>query len=220
MNAEIKKHWETIYQTKQPNEVSWTEEKPSVSLDIIHSFNPSKSAKIIDIGGGDSKLVDYLLAEGYSDLSVLDISEAAIDRAKKRLGNKAKQITWIVQDVLDFKPKEQYAIWHDRAAFHFQTEEKTINSYLNLVSNAVSGNVIVGTFSTDGPTKCSGLDVKQYDETGMKSRFESWAFKNILCKRENHITPMGAIQNFVFCLFKKVWVWCEWKHNNGPETLN
>jgi SAM-dependent methyltransferase len=204
MNAEIKKHWETIYQTKQPNEVSWTEEKPSVSLALIHSFNPSKSAKIIDIGGGDSKLVDYLLAEGYSDLSVLDISEAAIDRAKKRLGNKAKQITWIVQDVLDFKPKEQYAIWHDRAAFHFQTEEKTINSYLNLVSKAVSGNVIVGTFSTDGPTKCSGLDVKQYDETGMKSRFESRAFKNILCKRENHMTPMGAIQNFVFCLFKKV----------------
>jgi len=204
MNAEIKKHWEKIYQTKQPNEVSWTEEKPSASLDLIHSFNPSKSAKIIDIGGGDSKLVDYLLAEGYSDLSVLDISEAAIDRAKKRLGKKAKQITWIVQDVLDFKPKEQYAIWHDRAAFHFQTEEKTINSYLNLVSNAVSGNVIVGTFSTDGPAKCSGLDVKQYDETGMKSQFESRAFKNILCKRENHLTPMGAIQNFVFCLFKKV----------------
>ena len=204
MNAEIKKHWETIYLTKQPNEVSWTEEKPSVSLDLIHSFNLSKSAKIIDIGGGDSKLVDYLLAEGYSDLSVLDISEAAIDRAKKRLGNRAKQITWIVQDVLDFKPKEQYAIWHDRAAFHFQTEEKTINSYLNLVSKAVSGNVIVGTFSTDGPTKCSGLDVKQYDEIGMKSRFESRAFKNILCKRENHLTPMGAIQNFVFCLFKKV----------------
>lgn len=206
MNAEIKKHWETIYLTKQPNEVSWTEEKPSVSLALIHSFNLSKSAKIIDIGGGDSKLVDYLLAEGYSNLSVLDISEAAIDRAKKRLGKKAKQITWIVQDVLDFKPKDQYAIWHDRAAFHFQTEEKTINSYLNLVSKAVSGNVIVGTFSTDGPTKCSGLDVKQYDETGMKSRFESRAFKNILCKRENHLTPMGAIQNFVFCLFKKVWV--------------
>lgn len=204
MNAEIKKHWETIYQTKQPNEVSWTEEKPTVSLDLIHSFNASKSAKIIDIGGGDSKLADYLLAEGYTDISVLDISEAAIDRAKKRLGNKAKQITWIVQDVLDFKPKEQYTIWHDRAAFHFQTEEKTINSYLNLVSNAVSGNVIVGTFSTDGPTKCSGLDVKQYDEKGMKSRFESKAFKNILCKRENHMTPMGAIQNFVFCLFKKV----------------
>ena len=204
MNVEIKKHWETIYQTKQPNEVSWTEEKPAVSLDLIHSFNPSKSAKIIDIGGGDSKLVDYLLAEGYSDLSVLDISDAAIDRAKKRLGNKAKQVTWIVQDVLDFKPKQQYAIWHDRAAFHFQTEEETINSYLNLISNAVSGNVIVGTFSTDGPTKCSGLDVKQYDEQGMKSRFESRAFKNIFCKRENHMTPLGAIQNFVFCLFKKV----------------
>jgi len=182
MNAEIKKHWETIYQTKQPNEVSWTEEKPSVSLDIIHSFNPSKSAKIIDIGGGDSKLVDYLLAEGYTELSVLDISEAAIERAKKRLGKKSNQITWIVQDVLDFKPKEQYTIWHDRAAFHFQTDEKTINSYLNLVPKAESGNVIVGTFSTDGPTKCSGLDVKQYDEAGMKNRFESRAFKNILCK--------------------------------------
>ena len=206
MNINIKQYWETIYQTKQPNEVSWTEEKPSASLDLIHSFNPSKSAKIIDIGGGDSYLVDYLLAEGFSDISVLDISESAIERAKKRLGKKSNQITWIVQDVLDFKPKEKYTIWHDRAAFHFQTEEKSINSYLNLVSNAVSGNVIVGTFSTDGPTKCSGLDVKHYDETGMKSRFESRAFKNILCKRENHMTPMGAIQNFVFCLFKKVWI--------------
>jgi SAM-dependent methyltransferase len=204
MNINIKQHWETIYQTKQPNEVSWTEEKPSASLGLIHSFNPPKSAKIIDIGGGDSYLVDYLLADGYSDISVLDISEAAIERAKKRLGNKAKQVTWIVQDVLDFKPNEKYTIWHDRAAFHFQTEEKTINSYLNLVSNAVSGNVIVGTFSTDGPNKCSGLDVKQYDEIGMKSRFESRAFKNILCKRENHITPTGASQNFVFCLFKRV----------------
>ena len=92
MNAEIKKHWETIYLTKQPNEVSWTEEKPSVSLDLIHSFNPSKSAKIIDIGGGDSKLVDYLLAEGYTELSVLDISEAAIDRAKKRLGKRQNKL--------------------------------------------------------------------------------------------------------------------------------
>ena len=96
MNVRIKQHWETIYQTKQPNEVSWTEEKPSVSLDLIHSFNPSKSAKIIDIGGGDSKLVDYLLAEGYTDISVLDISEAAIERAKKRLGKKSNQITWII----------------------------------------------------------------------------------------------------------------------------
>lgn len=204
MKTSIKQHWEFIYQTKQPKEVSWTEEKPCVSLDMIHRCSLPKSAKIIDVGGGDSKLVDYLLADGFTDISVLDISEAAIERAKMRLGEKSNQVTWIVEDILNFKPKVKYAIWHDRALFHFQTEEKTINRYLNLVSKVVDGKVIVGTFSKDGPTKCSGLDVKQYDESGMKGRFESRAFRNITCKREDHITPLGAKQNFVFCLFEKV----------------
>jgi len=198
MIADVKEHWETIYKTKQPDEVSWTQEVPAASLAFIHQFQITKNAKIIDIGGGDSNLVDFLLAEGYTDLSVLDISEAAIRRAQERLGKQAQKVTWIVCDILDFKPKEKYDVWHDRAAFHFQTEPAKIDAYLNIVKNAVDGMVIIGTFSTDGPTKCSGLEIKQYNEDGMKAKFIQSDFKNLECKREDHITPSGAVQNFVF----------------------
>jgi len=203
MQTPLKQHWENIYQTKQPNEVSWTEEVPTVSLGFIHQFNLAKDAKIIDIGGGDSKLVDHLLAEGYSNVSVLDISAAAIDRAKKRLGEKADAVKWFETDILEFKPNDTYDLWHDRAAFHFQTEADKIDGYLKLVKDAVTGKIIVGTFSVDGPKKCSGLEIKQYDEIGMKDKFEHASFKNIECKREDHITPSGAVQNFVFCSFEK-----------------
>ena len=203
MIADVKEHWETIYKTKKPTEVSWTQEVPAVSLAFIHQFKIPKNAKIIDIGGGDSNLVDFLLAEGYTDLSVLDISEAAILRAQERLGKQALKVTWIVCDILDFKPKEKYDVWHDRAAFHFQTEPAKIDTYLNIVKNAVDGMVIIGTFSTDGPTKCSGLEIKQYDEDGMKAKFVQADFKNLECKREDHVTPNGAVQNFVFCSFMK-----------------
>jgi trans-aconitate methyltransferase len=203
MQAPLKQHWENIYQTKQPNEVSWTEEVPTVSLGFIHQFNLPKDAKIIDIGGGDSKLVDHLLAEGYSNVSVLDISAAAIDRAKKRLGEKAATVRWFETDILEFKPNDKYDLWHDRAAFHFQTEADKIEGYLNIVKDAVTGKIIVGTFSVDGPKKCSGLEIKQYDEVAMKDKFEHASFKNIECKREDHITPSGAVQNFVFCSFEK-----------------
>jgi SAM-dependent methyltransferase len=203
MKESLKEHWESIYKTKQANEVSWTQDVPAISLDFIHKLNIPKTAKIIDIGGGDSKLVDFLLAEGYSNLSVLDISEAAILRAKERLGNNANNVTWIVSDILDFKPNEKYDLWHDRAAFHFQTETEKIEKYLNIVKNAVDGMVIIGTFSDDGPKKCSGLDIRQYDEEGMKEKFEKSDFKNLECKREDHITPAGAVQNFVFCSFIK-----------------
>ena len=203
MQALLKQHWENIYQTKQTNEVSWTEEVPTVSLGFIHQFNLPKHAKIIDIGGGDSKLVDHLLAEGYSNVSVLDISAAAIERAKKRLGEKANSVIWFETDILEFKPNDTYDLWHDRAAFHFQTEKDKIDGYLDLVKGAVTGKIIVGTFSVDGPPKCSGLEVKQYNEAGMKDKFEHASFKNIECKREDHITPTGAVQNFVFCSFEK-----------------
>lgn len=203
MKENLKEHWETIYKTKHPNEVSWTEEVPTVSLEFIHKFNLLKTAKIIDIGGGDSKLVDFLLVEGYTNLSVLDISEAAILRAKERLGKDAIKVKWIVSDILDFTPTEKYDLWHDRAAFHFQTDIDKIEKYLNTVKKAVDGMVIIGTFSVDGPKKCSGLEIRQYDEDGMKEKFEKADFENLECKREDHITPVGAVQNFVFCSFLK-----------------
>ena len=203
MEINTKNHWDTIYNTKQSNEVSWTQDVPKVSLEFIHKFKIPKNASIIDIGGGDSKLVDFLLTEGYTNISVLDISEVAILRAKERLGNNADKVKWIVGDILNFEPSIKYDVWHDRAAFHFQTDPEKIKKYLNIVKNAVNGLVIVGTFSVDGPKKCSGLEIKQYDENGMKEKFENADFENIECKREDHITPAGAIQNFVFCSFKK-----------------
>lgn len=202
MNDARKNHWENIYETKTPNEVSWTEEKPETSLDFIQSFSVDKTAKIIDIGGGESKLVDFLLEEGYENITVLDISQNALNRAKKRLGKNAEKVTWIVSDITDFNPEEIYDIWHDRAVFHFLTEEKDIKTYQKLVEKAVNNFMVIGTFSTNGPLKCSGLEIKQNDETSLISTFEK-NFEKINCLTTNHKTPFETIQNFIFCSFKK-----------------
>lgn len=201
MENQLKSHWENVYQTKGPDQVSWTQDKPSTSLNYIESFKLNKSASIIDIGGGDSKLVDYLLELGYTDITVLDISATSIEKAKTRLGKNASKINWIVSDILEFVPTRKYDIWHDRAAFHFLTESMHIEKYLKIVSGYAK-NIIIATFSVDGPFKCSGLEIKQYDENSMKSKFENSGFVNIECSRSDHTTPMGTIQNFVFCAFK------------------
>jgi ubiquinone/menaquinone biosynthesis C-methylase UbiE len=202
MNTKNKQHWETVYTTKQADEVSWTQEIPQTSLDFIHIFNLSKSARIIDIGGGDSKLVDYLLEEGFEDISVLDISEAALEKAKKRLGTLAEKVTWIVSDITDFKPATTYDIWHDRAAFHFLTDDKQILSYFNIVKNSVKGFMVIGTFSENGPKKCSGLDIKQYSAASLEEMFKD-NFTKLTCKTEDHTTPFNTTQNFTFCSFKR-----------------
>lgn len=204
MQVQIKNHWEHIYNTKQPNQVSWTQEVPTISINFLKQLQIPKNASIIDVGGGDSKFVDYLLAEGYTNISVLDISEAAINRAKSRLGEKAINVNWIVGDILDFNPTGHYDLWHDRAAFHFQTDISSISKYIEIVKKACSDKIVIGTFSVDGPTKCSGLEIKQYEETSLKSEFENAQFKNIECKREDHITPSGSVQNFIFCAFEKM----------------
>lgn len=185
-----------------PNEVSWTEEKPETSLDFIQSFSVDKTAKIIDIGGGESKLVDFLLEEGYENITVLDISQNALNRAKKRLGKNAEKVTWIVSDITDFNPEESYDVWHDRAVFHFLTEEKDIKIYQKLVEKAVNHFMVIGTFSTNGPLKCSGLEIKQNDETSLIFTFEK-NFEKINCLTTDHKTPFETIQNFIFCSFKK-----------------
>ncbi len=199
---EYKQHWETVYQTKQANEVSWTQETPQTSLDFIRSLNLPKSASIIDIGGGDSKLVDFLLDEGYENLTVLDISATALERAKARLGERAEKVNWIVADITDFKPDTSYDVWHDRAAFHFLTDNEQIEKYLNIVHAAVTGFLLIGTFSEDGPKKCSGLEIKQYSGTSLENVFKR-DFTKIACKTEDHITPFNTIQNFTFCSFKR-----------------
>jgi cyclopropane fatty-acyl-phospholipid synthase-like methyltransferase len=203
MEIDRKNHWETVYETKQPSEVSWTQENPKTSLNFIQQTHLDKTAKIIDIGGGDSKLVDFLLADEFENITVLDISAKAIEKAKKRLGKNAKKITWIVSDITEFKPKTNYDIWHDRATFHFLTTEEQIKSYVGIIEKWVNDSVIIGTFSENGPKKCSGLDIKQYSEKTLENQFSN-SFKKLKCINEDHTTPFETKQNFTFCAFKKI----------------
>lgn len=198
-----KGHWENVFGKKQATEVSWYQPVPKDSLDFINQFNLDKNAAIIDIGGGDSFLADNLLQLGYTNITVLDISSAAIERAKKRLGEKAAMVNWIVSDILDFATDKKFDCWHDRAAFHFLTTETEIEKYLSIAKQHISsaGKMVMGTFSTEGPEKCSGLPVKQYDEKALSSLLQKW-FTKIKCITTEHITPFKTIQQFLFCSFQ------------------
>ncbi|WP_250253819.1 class I SAM-dependent methyltransferase [Chryseobacterium sp. Marseille-Q3244] len=203
MNSSTNKnHWENVYETKNPDQVSWTQEKPQTSLDFIHSFGLGKEAKIIDIGGGDSTLVDFLLEEGYENITVLDISAKALEKAKERLGDQAEKVKWIATDITAFEPTETYDIWHDRAAFHFLTTPEQISAYIDIAEKNINKFLVLGTFSKNGPTKCSGLDIQQYDEASLSEKFME-SFDKIQCITEDHTTPFETTQNFVFCSFKK-----------------
>ena len=204
-NLDRKKHWENIYQTKDIDEVSWFQPSPETSLNFFKQFHIPKTARIIDIGGGDSFLVDHLLDLNYENISVLDISEVAIKKAKSRLGERSKSVTWIVEDVTTFKPKEKYDFWHDRAAFHFLTSEEDISHYLETAAKNINpdGILVIGTFSEQGPKKCSGIEIKQYSETSMTIRLKKF-FTKIKCITVDHQTPFNTIQNFVFCSFRKL----------------
>lgn len=198
-------HWENIYKAKQLAEVSWFQPTPATSLAFLKEFKVPLTAKIIDIGGGDSLLVDHLLNLGYKDITVLDISETAIGRAKHRLGPDAQHVKWIVADATTFQPKEKYDFWHDRAAFHFLTSDHEIDSYIDTVQQNLrpNGIVVIGTFSENGPKKCSGIDIKQYSEKSMTERLQQF-FTKIKCITVDHTTPTGSVQNFIFCSFKKM----------------
>jgi SAM-dependent methyltransferase len=200
-----KTHWENIYRTKQSQEVSWTQEVPKISLDFVRSFKLPKTASIIDIGGGDSKLADFLLDAGYEDVTVLDISGAALERAEQRLGSRADKINWVEQDITRFEPTTRFDLWHDRAAFHFLTTAEQINRYLSIARKSIKdgGYAVIGTFSPDGPEKCSGLPVRRYDEQMLAAAF-STGFKKISCITEDHITPFQTKQNFLFCSFQRI----------------
>jgi SAM-dependent methyltransferase len=202
MKLDSRKHWETVYETKNPDQVSWTQENPKTSLEFIHSFGLKKTAKIIDIGGGDSKLVDYLLDAGFENISVLDISATALEKAKKRLGEKANKINWIASDITEFKPNMTFDIWHDRATFHFLTTPDQIKKYMSIARKSVNGFLTIGTFSQDGPKKCSGLEIKQYNEQQLTSELKN-GFNKIKCVTEDHLTPFSTKQNFLFCSFKR-----------------
>lgn len=205
-NGSVRKnYWENIYDLKNLTEVGWYQAKPKLSLEMISAGDLPKASKIIDIGGGDSLLVDFLLQMGYSNLSVLDVSGKAINKAKRRLGEKADLVTWICCDVTEFEPEEEYDLWHDRACFHFLTQKEEVEAYRKVVFRNLKsqGMLVLGTFSKTGPLKCSGLEIQQYDEKDLEQVFKD-RFDAMNCVESAHITPSESVQNYVFCSFKKI----------------
>jgi SAM-dependent methyltransferase len=200
-----KSHWETIYRTKDVHEVSWFQPEARRSLDLIMRVCPDRSAPIIDVGAGASVLVDNLLAAGYQDLSVLDLSEAALGISRDRLGTDSAKVKWIRADVLRAQFDERaYAVWHDRAVFHFLTDATDRQAYVEQVRRAVSpgGHVLVATFAEDGPEYCSGLPVVRYSAEGLHSEFGT-DFQLVRSEHEDHRTPGGAEQSFLYCLCRR-----------------
>jgi 2-polyprenyl-3-methyl-5-hydroxy-6-metoxy-1,4-benzoquinol methylase len=199
---DVKTHWEKIYRSKAPEKVSWYRPHLEKSLSLIERAAGSRRAAIIDVGGGESTLVDDLLARGYENISVLDISETAIDVTKERLKEAAARVHWITGDVTKIAlAPSSYDVWHDRAVFHFLTATDERAAYTKAVAHAVKrgGHVIVGTFGPEGPAKCSGLDVVRYDSTSLHDQFGA-RFRLVESSKELHHTPAGADQQFLYCL--------------------
>jgi 2-polyprenyl-3-methyl-5-hydroxy-6-metoxy-1,4-benzoquinol methylase len=197
-------HWEGVYTTKGEKEVSWYQDNPAPSLDLIALTGVSKQASIVDIGGGASRLVDQLLAQGFERLTVLDLSAAALDAAKTRLGEKAAKVRWEVADITTWESPGSYDLWHDRAAFHFLTEQTDQSAYIERVRKAVNpgGHVIIGTFALDGPERCSGLPIVRHDAASLSALLGP-DFHLIDTRRHEHTTPWGAVQRFQFSTFRR-----------------
>lgn len=196
-----KDHWENVYSTKPTDAVSWFQEHADQSLRLIRETGVPLSASIIDVGGGASTLVDDLLHAGYSDLTVLDLSRAALDAAQKRLGSRAGAVRWLEANITEVGlPRHGYDVWHDRAVFHFLTSLEERQAYVATVLRAVKpgGHVIVATFAEDGPTQCSGLPVMRYSADALHDEFGA-PFTLMKHEKEEHLTPFGTVQKFVYC---------------------
>jgi len=199
---DARSHWENVYTTKAPEAVSWYRLHLEKSLEIVERVAPDRSVAIIDVGGGESTLVDDLLARGYQNVAVLDVSPTAIDVAKRRLGRAADSVQWIVGDITSVElPSSAYDVWHDRAVFHFLTEKEQRAAYARQVARGVKpgGYVLVSTFGPEGPTKCSGLEVVRYDAESLHAEF-GVRFRLLESLKELHETPLGTTQQFLYCL--------------------
>jgi SAM-dependent methyltransferase len=198
------KHWNDVYKNKSEKEVSWFQAVPEKSLELINDLNLPSTASIIDIGGGDSRLADHLLSKGFQDITILDISKVALEKAKDRLKDKSNLVKYIESDITKFNPLQKYSLWHDRATFHFLTTELEVEAYLNIANQGIAddGYLIISTFSKTGPEKCSGLPITQYSDLDLKNLFEKY-FTNIQCFEDSHKTPWDSVQNFIYCGFKK-----------------
>ena len=201
---DTKEHWEDVWTRKKSDQVSWYQQDPTTSIELIQSTNPSKDAQIIDVGGGDSNLVGKLLYLGFKNITILDISANALSRAKERLGRNAELVTWIESDIREFDTNDRYDIWHDRALLHFLTSEEDLKNYAELTRKHVKkgGYLIISTFSTNGPMMCSGLDTKQFSEDSVKKLFSD-GFEHITSFEQEHKTPFGSSQIFIYSTFRK-----------------
>ncbi|MBI5931292.1 MAG: class I SAM-dependent methyltransferase [Chloroflexi bacterium] len=200
-----KSHWEQVYATKGSNEVSWYQTQPQKSLELIQGTGITHDAQIIDIGGGASTLVDFLLQADFQNVTVLDISAASLHNAQQRLGNAAKRVTWLETDITQATlATDFYDVWHDRAVFHFLTNPADRLAYVQLAKQALkpNGHIIVATFAPDGPTRCSGLDVVRYDPEHLHGEFGE-PFELVASYHELHQTPFGTEQSFIYCYCKK-----------------
>ncbi|MBK3661989.1 class I SAM-dependent methyltransferase [Bradyrhizobium diazoefficiens] len=197
-------HWQNVYATKGEAEVSWFQDSPATSLDMIRTANPDHGAAIIDIGGGASRLVDALLQDGYRELAVLDLSANALDAAKKRIGAAASTVDWIMADATTWWPTKTYDIWHDRAAFHFLTDPRDRADYVERLRSAVApgGHIIIATFALDGPEKCSGLPVQRHDSASLSAELGP-EFELVEARSETHHTPWNSTQAFQFSRFRR-----------------
>ncbi len=198
-----KTHWDGIYTTKGETEVSWFQETAAASLDLLKLVGATSSSAIIDIGGGASRLVDGLLTEGYDDLTVLDLSAVALAAAKARVGRNAVRVAWIAADVTRWEPVRTYDFWHDRAAFHFLTEEADRMAYVSRLRRALrrGGHAVIGTFAPDGPAKCSGLPVVRYSGESLGAVLGA-GFELVDNRSQQHTTPWGTVQQFQFSAFR------------------
>ncbi len=198
------KHWEQVYSNKSPLEVSWFQADPAMSLGLIQSTGIEKTAAIIDVGGGASRLVDFLLSHGFTNVSVLDISSQAIEHAHTRLGEKATEVDWLVDDITAFNAAHKYDLWHDRAVFHFLTDANDRQKYVaNMTAALAKGShVIIATFAIGGPDKCSGLEIVQYDEAKIQNELGT-EYKLLDVHHELHITPANKEQQFIYFHFIK-----------------
>ena len=204
MKEDRKDHWETVYATKHENEVSWFQDDPAPSLELIERAHPGKDTEIIDIGCGASRLVDGLVERGFRHVTALDISAAALDLAALRLGRRASEVRWITADVTEWNPSRRFAIWHDRAAFHFLVEEADRAAYVARLKEALvpGGHAIIATFAADGPNTCSGLPVHRYDAAGLAAELGA-EFALVDCRPHDHLTPWNSSQRFQFSIFQR-----------------
>lgn len=198
-------HWQDVYTRKGETEVSWFEENPALSLELIAEVAPTADLSVIDIGGGASRLVDGLIDRGFRRITVLDVSAAALETAKARLGKRAAQVHWLVADATDWEPAETYDIWHDRAAFHFLIEAQDRIAYIARLKRAVrpGGHAIIAAFAPDGPERCSGLPVVRYDAASLGKTLGE-GFEQVRTQPHMHVTPWGATQSFQFSVFRRI----------------